>query len=404
MTFKDFKQAGHWPTLLAAFLYFDMSFMVWVILGPLAVHIAADLHLSASQKGMMVALPILSGALLRIPVGIAVDRFGPRRTGQLGQILVMASLALAWMLGIHTLFQACMLGLALGFAGASFAVALPQASRWYPPEYQGLALGIAGAGNSGTVFAGLFAPSLANAFGWNAVFGIVILPLAITFVLYTWLAKDPPQKNKPLEFKQYIDLFSHADTWLFMFFYLVTFGGFIGLASSLVIYFNDQFGLSPVTAGIYTSICVLAGSFFRPIGGAWADRVGGVKALSILYQVALACMLLISFGPTSKWIALALFVVAMIVLGMGNGSVFQLVPLRFRNEMGAMTGLVGMAGGVGGSLLAASLGWSKQITGSYQAGFLVFVALAGIAAVALNVSKARWRATWGAPNATAARV
>ncbi|MBL8539028.1 MAG: MFS transporter, partial [Betaproteobacteria bacterium] len=194
------------------------------------------------------------------------------------------------------------------------------------------------------------------------------------------------------------------DAWWFMFFYSVTFGGFVGLASSLTIYFNDQYGLTPVMAGYFTAACVFAGSLVRPIGGMVADRVGGIKSLSFMYVLAAVFLGIVSTGLPEPWMALSVFMLAMLSLGMGNGAVFQLVPQRFRKEIGVMTGLVGMAGGVGGFYLASSLGYSKQFTGSYQAGFLVFAALALVALTGLTAVKKRWRTTWGAPHMTTARV
>jgi len=163
---KSFLQAGHTPTLLAAFLYFDLAFMVWVLLGPLGISIAKELGLSHAEKGMMVATPVLAGALLRIVMGILVDRLSPKKAAIIGQVVVIAALAYAWQIGVHSYAEVLILGLFLGVAGASFAAALPLASRWYPAEHQGTAMGIAGAGNSGTALAALFAPGLAAAFGW----------------------------------------------------------------------------------------------------------------------------------------------------------------------------------------------------------------------------------------------
>ncbi|WP_028990133.1 nitrate/nitrite transporter [Thermithiobacillus tepidarius DSM 3134] len=399
---REFFKAGHAPTLFSAFLYFDLSFMVWVLLGPLAVQIAGDLGLSPAQKGFMVATPVLAGALLRVVLGLMVDHIGPKRTGQLGQLVVIAALLAALGLGVHTFSQVLALGVMLGVAGASFAVALPLASRWYPPQYQGTALGIAGAGNSGTVLASLFAPGLAKAFGWNAVFGLAAIPLIITLLVFSLLAQDSPNKPAPQRLGRYLSVLRDTDAWWFMLFYSVTFGGFVGLASSLVIYFNDQYGLDPVTAGYFTAACVFAGSLVRPVGGALADRIGGVRTLSFVYIIAGLMLALVSIGLPSRWLALAAFVVAMLALGMGNGSVFQLVPQRFEREIGVMTGLVGMAGGVGGFYLASSLGLSKQWTGTYQAGFLVFAVLAAVALIGLSAIKQRWRTTWGA--VTVARV
>ncbi len=404
MNIKAFMKAGHSPTLFAAFLYFDMAFMVWVILGPLGVHIAEALQLDAAQKGLMVAVPVLAGALLRVPFGWLVDHFGPKKTGQMGQLIVIAALLWGWLSGIHNINELYVMGVLLGVAGASFAVALPLASRWYPPEYQGIALGIAGAGNSGTVFAALFAPGLADIYGWNNVFAIAIIPLVITLIAYSFMAKDSPECPPPQKLNAYFSVLKDPDTWWFMFFYSVTFGGFVGLASSLVIYFNGQYGLEPSTAGYLTAACVFAGSLLRPVGGALADRVGGIRSLQILYLLVTITMFAVSFSPESVWLAFALFFMAMLALGMGNGSVFQLVPQRFRKEIGVMTGLVGMAGGVGGFYLATSLGFSLQYTGSYQSGFIVFSGLAVLAFCGLIRVKMRWRTTWGSAAVTTARI
>lgn len=401
---SGFWKAGHPPTLFAAFFYFDLSFMVWVMLGPLGVQIAADLGLSPAQKGLMVATPVLAGALLRIVMGVLVDHLKPKRAGLIGQVIVLAALATAWLVGVHTFQQVLLLGVFLGMAGASFAVALPLASRWYPPQHQGTALGIAGAGNSGTVLAALFAPTLAIWYGWNNVFGLAIIPLSIAFAVYVMLAKDSPECPPAKSLHQYMQVLKDKDAWWFMFFYSVTFGGFVGLASSLTIYFNDQYGLSPVTAGYFTAACVFAGSLVRPIGGAVADRIGGIRSLLAMYALAAMFMFVVSFGLSQAWMALAAFVAAMLSLGMGNGAVFQLVPQRFRKEIGVMTGLVGMAGGVGGFYLASSLGYSKQLTGSYQAGLLIFAALAVVAVLGLASVKTRWRTTWGAAHLSGAKV
>jgi len=393
---SGFWKAGHRPTLFASFFYFDLSFMVWVLLGPLGVAVAADLGLNAAQKGLMVATPVLAGAVLRVVNGLLVDRLKPKLTGLLGQLVVIAGLFTAWVLGVHSFGQVLLLGLVLGVAGSAFAVALPLASRWYPPKYQGTALGIAGAGNSGTALAALFAPSLAIAFGWQNVLGLAILPLLLALVVYVALAKNSPDNPAPKPVRSYFKPLANGDAWWFMFFYGVSFGGFSGLSSSLTIYFHDEFSLSPVIAGYFTAACVFAGSLVRPLGGALADRVGGIRSLSVMYSVAAAALCVVGLGLPTALSAAAVFVVAMLALGMANGAVFQLVPQRFRDEIGVMTGLVGMAGGVGGFYLASSLGLAKQYAGGYGAGFFVFGGLALLALVGLTSIKRRWRTTWGA--------
>lgn len=401
---NSFWKAGHTPTLLSAFFYFDLSFMVWVLLGPLAIQISKDLSLSPAQKGLMVATPLLAGALLRIVMGILVDHLKPKKAGLIGQVIVILGLLWAWLGNVNSYEQLLLLGIVLGVAGAAFAVALPLASRWYPPEHQGTALGIAGAGNSGTAFAALFAPALAISVGWHNVFGLAIIPLLVALVVYLVFAKDAPGDVPAKSLAEYLSVLKDRDAWWFMFFYSVTFGGFSGLASSLTIYFHTQYGLSPVTAGYFTAACVFAGSLVRPLGGRIADRIGGIKTLTVMYVAASALLFVAATGLQSAGAAVVVFVGAMLALGTGNGAVFQLVPQRFRKEMGVMTGLVGMAGGIGGFYLASSLGYAYQATGSYQMGLNLFASLGIIAVVGLSLVKQRWRTTWGSAAMTTAKI
>jgi MFS transporter, NNP family, nitrate/nitrite transporter len=248
-TGKPFWQSGHRPTLLASFLYFDVAFMCWVMLGPLAPIISADLGLDAAQKGFMVAVPIFAGAVIRLINGLMVDRIGPKLTGTINQVVVIAGLAAAWWFGIASYEGTLAVGVILGFAGASFAVSLPLASRWYPPEHQGKAMGIAGMGNSGTVLASLFAALLAKQFGWTNVFGLALIPLVAVFAFYLLAAKDSPDQPAPKPITAYASVLKEADAWWFMLFYFVTFGGFVGLSSSLPTFYTDSFAVTPVIAG-----------------------------------------------------------------------------------------------------------------------------------------------------------
>jgi NNP family nitrate/nitrite transporter-like MFS transporter len=339
-------------------------------------------------------VPLLAGAALRLVNGVLVDHIGPKKTGVVGQLIVIAGLVAAWFLGVHSYSQVLILGVVLGVAGASFAVALPLASRWYPPQHQGLALGIAGAGNSGTALAALFAPALAKALGWNAVLGLAAIPLAVAFAVYLLMARDAPNRPAPKKPAEYLAVLKTPDAWWLMFLYSVTFGGFSGLSSSLTIYFNGDYGLDPVAAGFFTAACVFAGSLVRPVGGALADRFGGVRTLIVVYGLAALGLAAASLHLASAGAALAVLMFAMMALGAGNGAVFQLAPQRFGREIGVITGLVGAMGGVGGFYLASTLGLAKQLTGSYQAGFLGFAGLALFALIALSGLKTHWRAVW----------
>jgi NNP family nitrate/nitrite transporter-like MFS transporter len=391
---RSFLRAGHLPTLVSAFLYFDVSFMVWVMLGPLAVLIAKDLHLNPGQKGLMVATPVLAGAAFRILNGFLADVLRPKRTGLIMQFVVILGLLVFWASGVKTFHAMLGLGVLLGVAGASFAVALPLASYWYPREHQGTALGIAGAGNSGTVLAALFAPSLALAFGWTTVFALVTIPLTVVLIVFALLAKDSPNSPPRRTLAEYTAILKTRDAWWMMFFYSVTFGGFVGLSSFLPIYFNDVYGLAPVHAGYATAACVFAGSFVRPFGGAVADRIGGVSALTFVYAAVAVLMMILSHGALELRLGLPLIVATMAILGAGNGAVFQIVPQRFARQVGVVTGLVGATGGVGGFYLAASLGYAKQLTAGYGLGFALFAGMALAALAALTAVSPRWRRTF----------
>ncbi len=418
MNWSEFRKVGHWPTLLSAFLYFDVSFMVWVVLGPLSLYITRDLGMTVEEKFSLVAVPILAGALLRIPLGMLADHLGPKRTGSLAQLVVIFGLAYAWLFGLHSKLEVEMLGVILGLGGASFAVALPQASRWYPAKYQGMVMGIAGAGNMGVVLDSMFIPWMAEHWGWQAVFGVLLIPLVIVLAIYLVLAKDAPEKRAPVSLANYGTVLRDRDTWWFMFFYSITFGGFVGLGNALPLYFTNWYHASGIAAGLMAALVVFAGSMARPIGGLLADRFGGIRTLQLLFMVVAICYFteaLLPAGPlpmavdgakvagwslfelpSMAWVAVAVFLVGASALGMGNGCVFQLVPLRFRNEIGVMTGLVGAAGGLGGFVLAKTLGISQGATGGFLAGFSVFVVLSLVGLIGLGVVKTRWRTTWGA--------
>jgi NNP family nitrate/nitrite transporter-like MFS transporter len=384
--------AGHFPTLLAALLYFDVSFMTWVLLGPLAPFLRDDLGLSATEQGLLTAIPLLGGSLFRPLMGMLADRIGGRRTGLIGMVLTFVPLAIGWQWASSPAhFYG--VGLLLGIAGASFAVALPLASRWYPPEYQGLAMGIAGAGNSGTLLATLFAPRLAERFGWESTFGFAMRPLGLVLLVFVLMARDSPRRTAPISLADYASVMRERDTAWFSLFYALTFGGFVGFASFLTTFFHEAYHVSRVTAGDFTTIVAVSGSLLRPVGGWLADRLGGYRLLVFLLSGFAACLGIVSTLPAAPVAVAALFF-GVGMLGMGNGAVFQLVPQRFPERMGIVTGLVGAAGGLGGFLLPTMLGVVKDVTGSYASGLLGCAAVFLAGTVALLELGARWRLEW----------
>ncbi|MBN2984074.1 MULTISPECIES: nitrate/nitrite transporter [Cohnella] len=390
---NGFWKSGHKPSLFSAFLYFDVSFMIWVLIGPLAVIMMNDYPMSAVQKANLVALPVLGGSILRLLFGFLTDYIGPKRTAQFGMLASMVPLVWGWQF-VDSLGELYVVAILLGFAGASFAAALPLASRWYPPQYQGLAMGIAGAGNSGTVFSTLFANRLAQHYGgWEVVFGLALIPIVLVFLIFTFIAKESPNQPAPKKMSEYANILKKRDTWIFCALYSVTFGGFVGMSNYLTIFFNEQYGLSAVRAADFTTVCVIAGSLFRPVGGFLSDKIGGIRMLMFLYAGAGIMLASVSSLPPLAVVIVLLFI-GMMCLGAGNGSVFQLVPQRFADEIGLITGIVGAAGGVGGYLLPLVLGSLYEATGSYTPGFLILSGIAFACLLMLLIVQGAWKRAW----------
>ncbi len=398
MTSSDGLRSDAWKrrtTLLACFLHFDFSFMLWVLIGALGIPLAEAAQLSAAEKGLVVAVPLLAGSLLRIVVGTLVDRVGGKRVGMVLLALLFVPLGLAWQLP-PTLPMLLVIGALLGCAGASFAVALPLASRWFPPERQGLAMGIAAAGNSGTVVTNLVAPRLVIAIGLGATFGVAMVVLAAVLVAFAVLAHEPPRPATSARAK-FPSLRDPDLLWLCLF-YSITVGGYVGLSTFLPLLLRDAYGVTPIEAGYLTAGLACAGSFARPVGGIIADRFGGARLLGLLLlPIALAYGAASSVPPLP--VMVAVLAAAMLGLGLGNGAVFQIVPQRFHRDIGAVTGLIGAIGGVGGFFLPTLLGSVRHTTGSFTLGFVVLATIAAIAAVSLRIlisARGRWSVRVGA--------
>jgi NNP family nitrate/nitrite transporter-like MFS transporter len=391
---RTFLQSGHVPTLVSALLYFDVSFMVWVILGPLAPFVRQQFGLSATAQGLLVAVPLLGGSLFRPVLGVLADRIGGRRAGLIGLTLTMGALLVGWTVA-SAAWHLFVLAFFLGIAGASFAVALPLASRWYPPEYQGLAMGIVGAGNSGSLMATLFAPRLAERLGWANTLGLALIPVACIATLFALAAKDCPAgaNRAPARWRDYAEVLREPDTLWFSLLYGLTFGGFVGFTSFLTTFFHEQYHVSRVSAGDFTTMVVVSGSLMRPLGGWLSDRLGGYRLLLMLLAAAGISLAAVSTLPPLS-AAVPLLFVTVGLLGMGNGAVFQLVPQRFPARMGIVTGIVGAAGGLGGFFLPSLLGAVKDSTGTYSPGLMAVSASFVAGSIVLLELGTKWTMRW----------
>ena len=416
--FNRLKGEGSPSTLFAAFLYFDFSFMVWTMLGPLATEITDSLAnygflMTASETATLLSVPILAGSLLRVVLGFFVGKIGAKKTALGAQAIVILTLFYVASFGEHISYgELLFVGLGLGFAGASFAVALPQAGQWYPPRLQGVVLGIAGIGNMGVVLGFLFAPKIAELWGWKSVFLVAAVLSVLVFITYIFMAKDAPKEvyvPRPKNVSDYVRLLKDRDTWWFNLFYAVSFGAFVGFAMYMKVYlmamyFDEMevFGLEVlgeenihVVAGYFAAFCIMAGALLRPVGGAIADRIGGIKSLYIFLTSVAVLIFINAFIGLSFGFAIFVMFLIMANLGMANGALFQLVPQRFSKDIGIMTGIIGAAGALGGVAILEILGASTLMFGDYTIGFMFIAANALIAIAGVSLVKSRWRTTWG---------
>jgi NNP family nitrate/nitrite transporter-like MFS transporter len=395
---KAFLKSGHPPTLFAAFLYFDFSFAVWVLNGAMGPFISEQFHLSPAQIGLMVSIPTLAGAFMRFPLGVLSQYIGRKKAA----IVEMSAIVLALIYGflfVKSYNDVLAMGVLLGIAGASFGVALSLGSGWFPKQYKGLAMGIAGAGNSGTALAALFAPRLAMHFGWQHVYGFAAAMMVLPLLVMALFAKEPPDiEHQTL--RQHLSCLFEKDGWIFNLIYIITFGGFLGLSTFLPSFYYSQFHVTKVQAGSLTVLATLTGSLTRVLGGWFADRVGGITTLSVVFLIAVAGLFGLMTTPPLLATTL-LFMLCFAALGAGNGATFQLVPLRWPLTTAVAGGMIGEIGALGGGILPNLLGQSKQHTGSYRLGFVLYAGLAIVVLVVMRLIARSWTRTWVAPGGRA---
>jgi NNP family nitrate/nitrite transporter-like MFS transporter len=408
--FKTFLRSGHAPTLFASFLYFDFTFAIWVLNGAMAPFISETFHLTPAQKGFMVSVPIIAGALMRFPLGLLSQYIGRKSAALVEMALIIVALAYGYFF-VNSHDTVLAMGVLLGIAGGSFGIALSLGSGWFPPKYKGLAMGIAGAGNSGTVLAVLFAPPLAMKYGWQTVYGLAAFTMLLPMAVMAVFAKEPPDVEHQ-SFREHIACLFEKDGWAFSLIYVITFGGFIGLANFLPTYFYDQFKVTKVEAGQLTMLATLMGSATRVVGGWLSDRWGGINTLSGVLVFVIVTLVICGTMGHNLALTTLLFMLCFASLGAGNGALFQLVPLRWPLTTAVAGSMIGELGALGGGFIPNAMGQSKQHFGTYFYGFLAFAAVGVGVLLMMRVMQIRWTRTWaekggrarstGTPGSTAA--
>ena len=391
---RDAMKSGHPGTLFAAFLYFDFCFSVWVLNGAMGPFLTQAFHLTPVETGLMVSVPTLAGAVMRFPLGVLSQYIGRKNAA----LVEMGLIVVAMMYGywfVSTFNDVLAMGVLLGIAGASFGVALSLGAGWFPQEHKGLAMGIAGAGNVGTVVALLLAPPVAQAYGWHAVYGWTAIVMFIPIAVMIFMAKEPPDIQHQ-SLMEHLAPLRELDGWVFSLIYIITFGGFIGLSTFLPSFFFSEFGVSKIEASWLTLLAALMGSTIRAVGGYWADRVGGIAALAIVFILVIGTFLLLTATP-SLVLTTILFMLCFAALGAGNGALFQLVPLRWPTSTAVAGSMIGEVGALGGAILPNLMGYSKQNFGTFAWGFLFYGAFAAIVLGGIMYFQRKWTRTWVGP-------
>jgi NNP family nitrate/nitrite transporter-like MFS transporter len=357
---------------------FALCFAVFGSVSAMMPIIRKQLHLDPLQASIAVAVPVLLGSLGRIPLGMLTDRYG----GRIVFSAVMAfSIVPAVAIGHVTSFYGLLIfGFLIGVALASFSVGVAFSSGWYPPNRQGTALGIYGAGNIGQSLAAFGSPVLAAGLGYVWGFQTFAILLAIWLALFLTFARNAPRLTPPKSLVQIMAPLKEVASWKLSLYYFLTFGGFVAMAVYLPIFLTETFHLTPKDAGIRTALFIVVATAMRPVGGWLSDKVGGRALLTLVFPVVVLAAVFLAIGGAVPFTIGGIGMAT--AIGLGNGAVFKLVPEYFPATVGSVTGLVGAAGGLGGFFPPLVLGLLKKSTGSFTLGF-VFLGI--FAAVCLLV-------------------
>src|SRR5581483_4275656 len=351
---------------------FALCFAVFGSVSAMMPVLKKQFHLAPVQVSIAMAIPVLLGSLGRIPLGLLTDRLGGRKV--FTWTMAISVVAALLMGKVETYHQLLLFGFFTGIALASFSIGVAFVSGWYSAEKQGFALGVYGAGNVGQSLAAFGAPFLFAHIGFRNTFWSFAGLLAVWTIVFFSFAKDAPRTVPPKSLAQMIRPLSEKMSWVLSFFYFLTLGGFVAMSIYLPMFLTELFKLTPQDAGLRTAGFVLLATAMRPVGGWLSDRVGGLTILFWTFPFITAMAMLLTLQTMVPFTIGALGMAA--AIGLGNGAVFKLVPQYFPQSVGAVTGLVGAMGGLGGFFPPLALGIIKQQTGSFLWGFALLALFA----------------------------
>ncbi len=407
---KDSKRA--WSVLIVSTLAFTVCFMVWMMFGVIGIPIKKMLNLNSTQFGLLTAMPVLTGSLIRVPLGIWTDRFG-------GRIVMACLMAITvpaiWMMGYATEYWHFLtIGLFVGLAGGSFSVGTPYVARWFPRSRQGTAMGIYGAGNSGSAVNKFLAPVLLVAFGWTMVPHVYAAIMLGTLVLFWTFSYSDPAHLVPhtLTFRDQLKALKDPKVVKYCQYYSIVFGGYVALALWMVQYYVGEFGLDIRVAALLAACFSLPGGVLRAFGGILSDKYGAHSVTWWVLWVSWVCLFLLSYPQTDFTITTVtglttfhiglnvyLFTALMFILGIafafGKASVFKYISDDYSQNIGTISGIVGLAGGLGGFVLPILFGALMDLTGIRSSAFMLMYGVVWVSLIWMYLTEVRSRHVMG---------
>ena len=385
MATKEYKA---WSVVIASTISFTICFMIWMMFAVIGIPIKDMLGLNETEFGLLIAMPVLTGSLIRLPMGMWTDRFG----GRIVFFILMLSTVIPIFLISYAkaYWQFLVLSLFVGVAGGSFTVGIAYCARWFQKDQQGLAMGIFGAGNTGAAVTKLVAPLIVVGFGWAMVpkiYALLMLVTAITFWFFTFT--DPAHKQQSnLSLKQQLTALKDPRVWRYSQYYSIVFGGYVALSLWMTKYYITEYGFDLKTAALMAVCFSLPGGILRALGGYFSDRFGAHTVTWWVLWVSLVCLFFLSYppteivvttlnGPVSIHLGLGpiSFTFLMFTMGIafavGKASVFKYIADDYPKNIGVISGIVGLAGGLGGFVLPILFGALVDITGVRSSAFML---------------------------------
>ena len=405
-------QRRAWSVLIVSTLAFTVCFMVWMMFGVIGIPIKKMLDLNATQFGLLTAMPVLTGSLIRVPLGIWTDRYG----GRIVMACLMAvTVPAIWMMGYATEYWHFLtIGLFVGLAGGAFSVGTPYVARWFPKGRQGMAMGIYGAGNSGAAVNKFVAPVLLVAFGWAMVPQVYAVIMAMALVLFWLFSHSDPGHLVPsnVKFMDQLKALSDPKVVKYCQYYSIVFGGYVAMSLWMVQYYVGEFGLDIRVAALLAACFSLPGGILRAFGGILSDRFGAHAVTWWVMWVSWICLFLLSYpqtdviimttsGPTAFHIGLNvyLFTALMFTLGIawafGKASVFKYISDDYGANIGAISGIVGLAGGLGGFVLPIMFGALMDLTGIRSSAFMLMYGVVWVSLIWMYWTEVRRQQVMG---------